>query len=92
RHSSRFIKFKIMFYTYILKSEKNDSYYIGSCKDINKRIDLHNGGYVKSTKRYIPWKVVYNEEYKTLLEARKRESQIKSWKKRSMIEKLFKIL
>ncbi len=81
-----------MFYTYILKSEKNDSYYIGSCKDINKRIDLHNGGYVKSTKRYIPWKVVYNEEYKTLLEARKRESQIKSWKKRSMIEKLFKIL
>jgi putative endonuclease len=81
-----------MFYTYILISEKNSSYYVGSCKNISNRISLHNGGCVKSTKRYIPWKVVYNEEYKTLSEARKRELQIKSWKKRSMIEKLIKIL
>jgi len=81
-----------MFHTYILKSEKNGSYYIGSCRDINKRISLHNRGFVKSTKRYIPWKLVYDEEYKTLLEAKKRELQIKSWKKRSMIEKLIKIL
>jgi len=81
-----------MFYTYILKSEKNNSYYVGSCNNISKRVSLHNGGFVKSTKRYVPWKLVYNEKYKTLLEAKERELQIKLWKKRSMIEKLFKIL
>ena len=81
-----------MFLTYILKSENNSSYYIGSSGDIDKRISLHNKGLVKSTKRYIPWKLVYSEKYKTLLEATKRELKIKSWKKRDMIEKLIKIL
>ena len=81
-----------MFYIYILKSEKNGSYYVGSCKDVDERAGLHNKGSVKSTKRYVPWKVIYNEQYKILSEARKRESQIKSWKRRALIEKLVKIL
>lgn len=80
-----------MFYTYILKSLNNGSYYVGSCEDVNARFRLHNTGQVKSTRRYVPWELVYREEYKTLSEARKRELQIKSWKKRSVIEKLFKI-
>jgi len=79
-----------MFYTYILQSKKNNSYYIGSCKDINARLYLHNGLKVKSTKRYAPWDVVYHEQFEMLSEARHRESQIKSWKKRAMIEKLIK--
>ncbi|MCX6757823.1 MAG: GIY-YIG nuclease family protein [Candidatus Nomurabacteria bacterium] len=81
-----------MFYIYILNSIKNGRYYVGSCEDINIRLTRHNKGLVKSTKFYIPWKIVYTEEYKTLSEARKREYQIKSWKKRSEIEKLIKHL
>ena len=77
-----------MFYTYILKSKQNGSYYIGSCRNITKRLDLHNFGLVKSTKRYCPWQVVYFEEYENFKGARKRELKIKSWKKRSIIEKL----
>jgi len=80
-----------MFYTYILKSLNNGSYYIGSCEDVDTRFNLHNTGQVKSTKRYVPWKLMYKEEYKTLSEARKRETQIKSWHKRVAIEKLIKI-
>jgi putative endonuclease len=80
-----------MFYTYILKSEKNGSYYVGSCKDTSKRLSFHNNGLVKSTKRYAPWCMIYNEEYEILSEARKRELQIKSWKKRSAIEKLLQL-
>ena len=79
-----------MFYTYILKSLINGSYYIGSCQDIDVRFNLHNKGLVKSTKRYVPWKLIYKEEYETLSEASKRERQIKSWKKRSAIERLIK--
>lgn len=77
-----------MFYFYILKSIKNGRYYVGSCHNIEERLKRHNGGMVKSTKAYLPWKLMYNEEYITLSEARKRELQVKSWKKRLAIERL----
>lgn len=77
-----------MFYLYILHSTKNGRYYVGSCADISKRLNKHNSGLVRSTKFYLPWKIVYTEEYKTLPEARKREYQVKGWKKRTAIEKL----
>ncbi len=79
-----------MFYLYILKSQKNESYYIGSCSNLLSRFDLHKRGLVPSTKRYLPWELIYYEKYETLGEARKRELQIKSWKKRGAIEKLLK--
>ena len=79
-----------MYYVYGLKSIKNGSYYVGSCENLSNRLDLHNRGLVRSTKRYLPWQIVYREQYKTLQEARKRELQIKSWKKRSSIERLIK--
>lgn len=79
-----------MFYTYILKSRLNNSYYIGSCSNLKNRIDLHNKGRVKSTKRYILWDIIYYEEFNNLKNARQRELQIKSWKKRKTIENLIK--
>lgn len=84
-----FHKFK-MFYLYILHSIKNGRYYVGSCQDLEQRFKQHNSGLVKSTKGYLPWELVYNEQYKTLSEARKRENQVKSWKKRLAIERLIK--
>lgn len=79
-----------MYFVYILKSKVNGSYYIGSCKDIVKCLDLHNNGFVRSTKRYRPWELAYKEEFGSLKEARRRESQIKSWKKRIAVENLIK--
>ena len=79
-----------MFYIYILKSQNNSSFYIGSCGNIEKRLKQHNNGEARSTKRFIPWDLIYSERYDTLSEARKREFQIKSWKKRSAIENLIK--
>ena len=69
----------------------NGSYYIGSCKSLNDRLILHNKGLVKSTGGYILWKLVFFEEYPDLQTARKRERQIKSWKKREAIEKMINI-
>ena len=79
-----------MFYIYILKSDKNNAFYVGSCEDISIRLGSHNKGLVKSTKRYAPWRLVYREEYDNLSDARKRELQIKKWKSRTAIEKLLK--
>jgi len=78
-----------MFYTYILQSD-NNSFYIGSCKNIPKRLLLHNKLKVRSTKRYAPWQLVYFEVYEKLSDARHREKQIKSWKKREKVAKLVK--
>lgn len=80
-----------MFYCYIIKSKINGAYYIGSCENMTKRLNQHNQELVPATKRYSPWDLIYKQEFLTLKEARKRELQIKSWKKRSAIEKLVKI-
>ncbi len=79
-----------MFFVYILQSRKNKSFYVGSCENLEHRFKLHNKGLVKSTKRYIPWVIVYKENFHNLKDARRRELQIKSWKKRELIEKLIK--
>ena len=77
-----------MHYVYILKSLKTGRYYVGCTNNPKSRLKKHNSGSVKSTKPYKPWKNTYIETYKSLSEARKRERQIKSWKKRKAIEKL----
>ena len=79
-----------MFYFYILRSVSSGAYYIGSCEDLQGRIKRHNSGLVKSTKHHSPWELVHNEKYPTLSKARKRESQVKNWKKRLAIERLIK--
>ena len=79
-----------MFYCYILKSINSGKYYIGSTENFQKRLIIHNLGRVKSTKHDKPWILVKLENFQSLREARKRELQIKNWKSREAIEKLFK--
>ncbi|MEK7513181.1 MAG: GIY-YIG nuclease family protein [Patescibacteria group bacterium] len=73
---------------YVLKSERNRRYYIGSAENISERVAKHNRGEVQSTRAHRPWKVVYTEELPTRQEARQRELQVKSWKSRKAIERL----
>ncbi|MCI0788076.1 MAG: GIY-YIG nuclease family protein [Chloroflexi bacterium] len=75
-----------MFYVYLLRSERTGRYYIGSTGDIQNRVEQHNAGLTKSTKAFSPWRLVHQEEFDSLPEARQRESQLKSWKSRSYLE------
>ncbi len=77
-----------MFYVYILKSINSNHYYIGHTSDLQKRLVEHNAGLVKSTKRYLPWKIAYTESFNTKSEAYKRELQIKSYKSGNAFKKL----
>jgi len=77
-----------MFYTYILQSVKNGGYYIGHCSEIIERLSYHNIGKVKATGNKDPWKVVYNETFKTKIEANRRELQIKKKKSSKYLEYL----
>jgi putative endonuclease len=69
-----------MFKIYILQSLKNGRYYIGSTEDVDNRLEKHNAGLVRSTKGFIPWKIVYTENYNTRSDAYRREMEIKKYK------------
>ena len=55
--------------------------------NVEKRLKQHNSGYHSYTQRYLPWKVVYIEEYATLSEARDREKYFKSAAGRRFLKK-----
>jgi putative endonuclease len=67
-----------MFYTYIIKSLTNNSYYYGSTSDIEKRLKDHNSGKSRYTKSRRPWVLHYVESYPTKTEAIRREMYFKS--------------
>ena len=73
---------------YILQSEKNNSYYIGSTCDIARRTKEHNSGSVTATKRLIPWKLKLFHKCASLTEAKRLEYKIKKLKRRDFLEKM----
>ena len=77
-----------MYQVYILKSEKIDRHYIGHSDNLEKRVNIHNRGLVKSTKAYRPWKIIYTESADNKNDAYKREMQIKSYKGGEAFKKL----
>lgn len=77
-------------FVYILINRQLNKTYTGSTIDLKRRIKEHNSGNHKFTKRYIPWKIFYKEEYSSLNKARKREKYLKSCAGRKFIKKLFK--
>ncbi len=76
------------YHTYILYSDSGERFYIGCCADLDRRLRRHNAGATGSTKPYRPWRLVYSETFGSKTEARKRELQIKSWKKGEAFKKL----
>ena len=76
------------FHVYILLSETTNRYYVGQTQGVEERLAYHNTNYSKSLRNRGPWRLVYEEEYKTRAQAMRRERQIKSWKDRAMIERL----
>lgn len=66
-----------MFYLYILKSEKDGNLYIGSTKDLRRRLSDHNKGKVESTKSRAPFRLKYYEAFSVESDARKREKSLK---------------
>ena len=69
-----------MFFVYVLQSQVNGRYYIGSTKDVAQRLAQHNSGINKSTRYVRPWTLMFTENFATLAEARRREQAIKAWK------------
>ena len=77
-----------MYTVYILKSFKDNGYYVGYTSNFEKRLKEHNSGKTKSLKHRLPMKVVYQENHQTKKAAKERELQIKSWKGGNAFHKL----
>lgn len=67
---------------YILKCS-DGSYYAGSTNDLTKRIEQHNAGEgANHTRKHLPVKLVYYEEYERIDEAYFREKQVQGWSRK----------
>lgn len=68
-----------MHYVYIARC-KDGSLYTGTCVNVREREAAHNAGRgAKYTRARRPVRIVYTEEYNTLSQARRRETEIKRW-------------
>jgi len=75
-------------FVYILKSQKDGSYYIGFTADMNQRLAYHNAGKSRYTSRKMPWRIVYTESFESRSEAMKRERFLKRQRNTSFYERL----
>ena len=71
---------------YILKNESTNRYYIGSTNNLERRLRQHKSGLTRTTKILQTDKLVYKEEFVSIVEARLREKKLKSYKSKKYIE------
>ena len=76
-----------MFYVYVIRSERDGRFYVGMCTDLERRLREHNAGKTFSTKGYLPWTLVFVEEYGSRTEARNREKFLKGGSGKELIKK-----
>ena len=70
------------FFVYILASRYRGTMYIGVTGDLSRRLSEHKSGLVRGfTRRYKTDRLVYIEEYGSILEARARERVLKRWRR-----------
>ncbi|MCL6268129.1 GIY-YIG nuclease family protein [Flagellimonas myxillae] len=82
-------------FVYMLECS-DGSYYTGSTIDLDKRLSEHEDGRgAIHTKKRLPVKLVYFEEYQSIAIAFEREKQIQGWsraKKEALINGEFEVL
>ncbi len=79
------MKYKI----YILFSDTYRKTYVGFSENTIARLEKHNSGAVTSTKKFRPWRIVFEEDVNDYKEARKRELYYKSGAGRRKIKAIF---
>jgi putative endonuclease len=80
-------------YVYVLRSLKDNQFYVGLTRDLPVRVQQHNNGLVTSTKKRVPFELVYWEGCLNQSDAAQREKYLKSaWGKRYIKSRLQRYL
>ena len=70
------------FHVYILASRYRGTMYVGVTNNLGRRLEEHKTGRVPGfTKTYKVVRLVYSEEYESILDARARERTLKRWRR-----------
>jgi putative endonuclease len=67
-----------MKYSYVLQSDRDGKFYIGSTGDLRERLQQHNNGQVRSTVYRRSLRLIYYEGCLCADEARRRERYLKT--------------
>ena len=81
---------KEFYYTYVLKSLKDNNFYTGYTKNIKLRFEQHCNGYVKSTKNRRPLSLIYYEACLSMEDALHREKYLKTYYGKMYLHKRLK--
>lgn len=75
-----------MFYTYVLQN-KIGELYTGYTSDLKNRFREHNQKLNLSTKKGVPWVIIYYEASLTETDARRREKYLKTTQVRRLLKR-----
>jgi putative endonuclease len=67
-----------MYYVYVLQSQAKPYLYVGLTNNVKRRVGQHQAGREKTTKPYIPFKLLFTEPFPDRVQARIREKYLKS--------------
>jgi putative endonuclease len=76
-----------MFYVYVLEIGKTGRRYVGSCGDLDERIQRHNLGHSKATRHGIPWRLRHSETFLTRKQAPGKEAILQNRKGRDQLDR-----
>jgi putative endonuclease len=69
-------------FVYILASKRNGTLYVGVTTNLGRRMFEHKNGLLEGfTSKYGVTRLVYVEKHERVLEAVRREAQIKKWRR-----------
>ena len=86
------MRYKNIYYVYILTNKFNDVFYVGVTNSIVKSSFEHRVGLLEGfTKKYRIKKLIYVEEYNNIREAIAREKQLKNWHRNWKISLIKKV-
>ena len=90
--TTSFLQLLIVHYVYVIKSSKDDSFYIGRTSTLEERLKYHNSTHknIGVTRRNIPWNYHYTLEVESSIIASKIEKHIKRMKSRRYLKNLAK--
>lgn len=80
----------MFYYIYFLESLKKKEFYIGFTEDLRKRLSYHNNGLNVSTKKYMPWRLIFYEAYLDKEDAMRREKYLKTNQGSRLLKRMLK--
>ena len=70
---------KNFYYIYVLKSSKDNNFYVGYTDNLKSRFEQHSKGHVISTKQRRPLELIYSEACLDKKDAMHREKYLKTY-------------